>query len=185
MTLITALGTGLIVPCILVSADKAQPLNVKLGLWEMTGTGDSNSGPSQSSIAPGLLAKMTPEQRARAEAKLKARAAQTPRIDTKRFCLTQERLDSGALSGESNNLCQRVIVNSTSKAVQVREECEDNGVKRTLDGHFEALDPEAMKGSLKIKVGGNNTKMVNVEVAMKWIGADCGDTAAGSSYSKR
>jgi hypothetical protein len=169
----------------LVLADKTQRLNVKLGLWEMTGTGDRNSVASLRSIAPGLLAKMTPEQRTRAEAKLKARAAQRPRIDTKRFCLTQEKLDSGAFSGESSKLCQRTIVNSTSRVTQVREQCEDNGVKRTLDGHFEALDPEAMKGSLRIKVEGKNPQTENVDIAMKWIGADCGDTAVGSSYSKR
>jgi len=185
MRLMTALGVGLIVSFTLVSADKTQPLNVKLGLWQMTAARDRNEASPLTSIAPELLAKMTPDQRARVEAKLKARAAQGPRMDTKRFCLTEEKLNSVAFDGESNNSCQRTIASSTAKVTQFREDCEENGVKRTVDGRFEALDPEAMKGSLKIKVDGNNPQTVNVDIAMKWMGADCGDTATASSYSKR
>jgi hypothetical protein len=183
MRLVRTLGVTLIVAFALLSADKTQPLNVKLGLWQMTDTSEHNGVSTLPSVPPELLAKMTPDQRARVEAKLKARAAQGPHIDTKRFCLTEERLNTASFT-ESDRSCRRTIVASTSKVTQFREECEENGVKRFAEGHFEALDPEAMKGSLKSKGEGNNALTVNTDITGRWLGADCGDTAA-DAYSKR
>jgi hypothetical protein len=58
------LGIVLLLSLTVMAADKIQPLNVKLGLWETTHT-TTTSG--QMPIPPEMLAKLTPEQRAKME----------------------------------------------------------------------------------------------------------------------
>jgi hypothetical protein len=151
------------------AADKTQPLNLRLGLWQMTYTTERSGAIA---VPPELLAKLTPEQRARTEARLKARAAQGPHIDTKRFCLTEERLNKAVFEENENKSCQRTIVASSSKVLQFKQECAAADAKRTFDGRIEALDPETLKGSLKANSAGNA-----IDLAGRWIGADCGDAA--------
>jgi hypothetical protein len=165
----------------LAATDKSHPLNVplnvKIGLWQMTYTTDRNGPAAIQAIAPGLLAKMTPEQRARTESRLKARAAQGPRTETKQYCLTQERLKNSIFDSEQNQTCQRTMVASTAKLQQFRQECAESGTKRMAEGRFEALDFDTMKGSLKVKAEGKDPLTLSVEIAGRWISNDCGDTA--------
>jgi hypothetical protein len=166
------IGAVITLSLALSAADKTQPLNLKLGLWQMTYTIDRGSAVS---IPPELLAKLTPEQRARTEARLKARAAQGPHIETKRFCLTEERLNKAVFEESDNKSCQRTIVASSSKVLQFKQECAAADAKRTFDGRIEALDPETLKGSLKANSAGNAANAT--DLAGRWIGADCGEAA--------
>ena len=183
MRLGTALGVSLVVSLALPAAtDKSQlsnvPLNVKIGLWQMTYTTERNGVAVVHSIAPELLAKMTPEMRARTEARLKARAAaQGAQIETKQYCLTQDRLSKAIFNSEESQACQRTIVSSTAKMQQFHDECVESGIKRTADGRVEALDFDTLKGLVKMKTEGNNPLTTNVEIAGKWVGNDCGDAA--------
>ena len=156
------------------------PLNIKVGLWQMTYTSERNGVAVVHSITPELLAKMSPEQRAKSEARLKARAAQGSQVETRQFCLTEERLKKSVFdnNAEANQTaCQRIVLASTTKLQQFRDECNEGRVKRTVDGHFEAVDPDTVRGSLKVKAEGNNPSLLNTEIAGKWIGADCGSEA--------
>lgn len=160
----------------LLAADKTEPLSLKLGLWQMTYTSERSGAIS---FPAELLARMTPEQRARTEARLKARAAQGPHIDIKRFCLTQEKLDKAVFEESDNKSCQRTIVASSSKVLQFRRECGAADSKQTLEGRMEALDPETVKGWLKANLAGGNAPNTT-DLLGKWMGADCGD-----AYSRR
>ena len=173
MRLKSSIGVTILLALALSAADKTQPLNLKLGLWQMTYTTDRTATVS---IPPELLAKLTPEQRARTEARLKARAAQGPRTDTKRFCLTEEKLNKAVFDENDNKSCQRTVVASTSKLLQFRQECAVADAKRIFDGRIEALDPETVKGSFKASLAASNTPNTT-DLAGRWIGADCGDAA--------
>jgi hypothetical protein len=181
MRLRTALGVSLFVSLALVAADKNQmlnvPLNVKVGLWQMTYTSDGNGVAVPQTIPRGLLAKMSPEQRARTAARLKARAALGPRTETRQYCLTQDRLKKAIFNNEEIQTCQRTIVASSAKLQTFHEECFQSGTKRTAEGRFEALDYHTLKGILKIKSQGGNPLTANIAIAGKWIGNDCGDRA--------
>jgi hypothetical protein len=170
------LTASIVLSLALLAADKTQPLNLRLGLWQMTYTMDRSGVVS---IPAELLAKLTPEQRARTEARLKARAAQGPHVVIKRFCLTQEKLDKAVFEESDNQSCQRTIVASSSKSLQFRQECVAADAKRSIEGRMEALDPETVKGSLKANLGGGNSPSTT-DLLGKWIAADCGD-----AYSKR
>jgi hypothetical protein len=181
MRLRTALGVSLFVSLTLAAADKSHPLsvplNVKVGLWQMSYTTERNGALVVPTIAPELWAKMSPEQRARTGARLKARAAQGARTETKQYCLTHERLSNAIFDSEQNKTCRRTMIAATAKLQQFHEECIEGGIKRLAEGRFEALDFDTMKGSLKVKAEGSNLLTVNVEIAGRWIGNDCGDMA--------
>jgi len=157
------------------AADKIAPLNVKLGLWQMTYILEGSGLPGPT-IPPELAAKMTPEQRAKTEARLKARAGQGPRLDSRKYCLTERKLNKGLFDDdEHGKSCQRTVVESNSKLQQFHEECNEGGTKRTAEGRFEAIDRDTMMGSIQVKTEGKSPLAIKSEIAGKWIGTDCGD----------
>ena len=143
----------------------------------MTYTTERNGSAVVQTVAPELLAKMTPDQRNRTEARLNARAAQGLHVETKQYCLTEERLKNAVFEPEATQACQRTTVASTAKFQQFHEECNQTGEKRTAEGRFEALDSDTLKGLLKVKAEGNAPFMLNMEIAGRWIGNDCGEAA--------
>lgn len=166
----------------MAAGDKSQvlsvPLNLKVGLWQMTYTTERNGVAVVHPIAPGLLARMTPEQRAKTGARLKARAAQGTQVETRQYCMTDERLKNTNFElSEMGQVCPRTVLTSTPALQQFREECAANANKRTVDGYFEAVDPDTIKGSLKVKSEGSNAYTMSVEIGGRWIAADCGKEA--------
>ena len=123
-----AVGVSLVVSLAFATTDRKQvvnvPLNVRVGLWRMTYTTE-HSGPTTAPlIAPELLAKMSPEQRARTEARLKARAIQGAQVETRQYCVTEERLKKAAFDvPETAAACPRTLLISTPKVQQFRDEC--------------------------------------------------------------
>src|SRR5687768_1604779 len=73
-----------------VASQAAEKLNVKLGLWEITSETQTRGMPP---LPKELLDKLTPEQRRKMEADLKAEQAKGPEKDTDRECITQKDLE--------------------------------------------------------------------------------------------
>ncbi len=179
MRLCTALGVSLVVSLTFAATDKNRvssiPLNLKLGLWQMTYTTEGNGGSAFHSIAPELLARMTPEQRSRTEARLKARIAPGLQIETRQYCVTEERLKRAIFDkAYESPACRRTVLNSTAKLQQFHEECMERESVRSADARFEALDQNKLKGFLKVKFDGANPYTMNVEIEGNWMAADCG-----------
>ena len=182
MRLRRTIGVILFLSLAMVAADKTAvlnvPLNIKVGLWQMTYTTDRNGVAVVRPVPAELLAKMTPEQRARTEARLKARATQGAQVEKREYCLTEERLKNSAFDPTSSSVaCQRTMIVSTGKLQQFREECPEGNSKRTVEGQFEGLDADTMKGLLKVKTEGATAYTMNVEIAGRWMAADCGNEA--------
>lgn len=156
------------------AADKAQPLNVKPGLWETTMT-TTTSG--ETPIPAELLAKLTPEQRARIEQRMKDNSGEKTRTLTDKNCVTKEQIDTGLAFGHEQGKCTNTIVSSTSSMVEMRVECADNGMNTSGTMRFEAPNPESIKGSSQMSLtGGGRTRNVHVSVTAKWIGPVCSKT---------
>lgn len=156
------------------AADRPQ-LNVKTGLWEVTFTTTTSGTPP---IPAEMLAKMTPEQRAKFEERVKARNAAPPQAHTEKECLTEEELKKETLFGsdEDDKECKRTILSSTSSKVEARVDCESDGVKRSGTMTIEALSPENVKGTMHMTAASEERAMnVNSTFAAKWLGAACGD----------
>jgi hypothetical protein len=156
------------------TADAVQPLDVKPGLWETSTTTDMSGMPP---MPADLLAKMAPEQRAKMEAAMKARAAQGAKTTTRRTCLTKQELNKPLAFGDDNDKsCKSTLISSSRSKQEAHLECANETMKRSGDVHIEALNPENVKGSIQMTAAGGGRSMnVNVGFTAKWIGSSCAE----------
>ena len=147
---------------------KYQPLNVKPGLWERTLT-LTRTGALP--IPPEMLNRLTPEQRARMEERMKANSAGHTTTNTEKNCITKEDLEKPI---KFDNRCTWTITESTSTKAKGNVSCEAEGMKVNGNGEFAAPDPEHIKGSMHTTSrGGGNTMTVDATFTSKWLGATC------------
>jgi uncharacterized protein DUF3617 len=153
------------------AADQGQPLNVKTGLWEVSRT-MTRSGSMP--IPPELLQRLSPEQRARLEERMKAQSGEQTKTTTYQTCLTKEELQEGPTFNEEKYQCSRNILNSTSSKIELRLTCEQEGINGNGTIQIEALSPESVKGSVHIVAnGGGKTMNSNSSFSAKWIASSC------------
>lgn len=165
---------GILCAAALWAADTVQPLDVKLGLWETTVTHESSGAPP---IPPEVLAKISPEQRAKMEAMWKARQAQGPQTETRKSCLTKEQLNKAAwLDDTKDENCTKTVVSSTPRHLEAKLECTRGAMKQSGTFTVDAVDSTSAKGVVHMVMsGGGNTMNANSTFTSKWIGASCGD----------
>src|SRR5713101_3789233 len=163
----TSLGLIFLWAPVLLASGDVQPLNIKTGLWQVTMTTTVSGRPP---IPPEALARMTPEQRAKFEAAMKARASQGPRTRTYKSCVTKENLTKDPFS-EKGKSCTRTVLASTGSKMDVREVCVDQNGKWDMTIRIEAADSEHVTGSGHgTAAGGNNSTKISMHVTAKWIG---------------
>jgi len=170
----TTFAIVLLLPLVCLAADGLKPLDVKLGLWEASITSQSTGTPP---IPEDLLARLTPEQRAKMEAALAARQGRGPQTRVHRSCLTSDDLRE-MLDLDNGNLaaCKRTVIRSSSTEEEVHFECDNGRTKRSGDVHAVALSPESVKGTSQVSFGdGTHTMDVKFSFTSRWLGAACGD----------
>jgi hypothetical protein len=156
-----------------LAADKFQPLNIKTGLWEATTT---VTMAGQSSLPDELLSKLTPEQRARYESRLKANSGDKARTFTRKNCLTEEKLQRGSIFKQDQQNCTEKVLNSTSNNLQLQVACQGEGVKSEGTISIEALGAETLKGAGGMAVtSGAQTRTSKTSFTAKWLGPSCGE----------
>ena len=171
MKTLVAVGVVLISSC-LWAEDKLVIPNVKLGLWETTIVMQMSGLPP---IPPDALARMTPEQRARMEAAMKARNGQ-PNTTTTRSCVTKEKLEKGATFGQERKNCTHSVSQSSSDKAEIKFACDEEGMKMTGTVRYDALDSEHVKGTTDVAMSGNGRTMnANSTFTSKWVSAACGN----------
>jgi hypothetical protein len=164
------LSAGLAVCAAAWAADDVTPLNVKPGYWETTRT-TARSG--QLPVPPELLAKMTPEQRARIEERMKASAAEGPQTRVTKNCLTKETL-AKAFGLSDNPSCKRTIVTSSPSRQEFQLECTSAQTTSSGTVQVEAPDSEHANGKTKMSVTrGGQTMTMESTFSSKWLGAEC------------
>lgn len=149
----------------------AERLNVKLGLWEMTSIMRFSGMPP---LPKEVTDKMTPQQRAKMAADLKAAAEEEPEPEVSSECITQEDLDKPFQSANSDD-CQQTIVRTTKTSQEIRMVCTG---KTKGSGVFKVNTPtpETMTGALDLKAGdGPDAFTLKGTIKGRWLGADCGD----------
>ena len=148
-------------------------LNAAPGLWEITTSGGP-AGPSPLSDAD--LARLTPQQRAMAQAAMSQLSA--PHVI--RQCMRQEDIDNAAQRMAGNNQsCKPTVLTSTSTELHVRAECtgQQSG---NADIHLLVPDPKTMNGTVHItgNMGGRPMTMHRT-LQGRWLSANCGDVQPG------
>jgi hypothetical protein len=147
------------------------PMDVKLGLWESAVTTQMGGMPA---LPPEMLAKLTPEQRAKMEA---AMGRGGPRTMTSKHCVTKETLsEMSSFSENRAQNCKRTLVSSTGTKQVIHVECTMAEVASSGDLQFEAVNRETLKGSMVMTTGqGGRGMSSKMEFTSKWLGADCSD----------
>ena len=160
----------LAIPVLMLAGAQYKKMNVKTGLWEVTRT-HKMSG----EVPPALLERLSPEQRARVQAQMQAQSGK-PETSTYKSCINQKELDEGADFGNKPEQCSETLVSSTTNHVEVRFDCEMEGMKGTGTYKVDAISPERVQGSDEIRAEGSNNIVSSSTFTAKWIGPNCGDT---------
>jgi hypothetical protein len=147
----------------------AEPLDIKLGLWEVTYKTDM----SGATIPEDALKSMPPERRAKMLEILKNRKAKTHTVQS---CITRDNLDRPFKGQDKEEHCSNTIVTATRTKAEYKFQCSGeearNGVMKT-----EALSRESIKNSMLMQVNSGKGSISN-ESTGKWISADCGKVKA-------
>ena len=159
--------------CVTAWASDTTPLNVKTGEWEATMSGESAG---QLPIPQEVLDKMTPEQRAKMEAAMKARGV-GPRNRVYKSCVRKEDLDKPFGKEGEQKSCKQTIVTSSANKQEIHMECENAGGKQTGTFKVEAVDSGNVKGSMQMTVASGARSMnVNYNFSAKWVGPVCSES---------
>jgi hypothetical protein len=153
---------------------KYQPLNVKTGLWEKTATYKTGG---HMPVPAGMLEKLTPDQRARFEARMNARSSGNTRTTTERSCLTAQQLNDPTDLADKG--CTVTVTESTSSKATGSISCRIQGMEMTGTAEFDAIDQEHVQGTEHVTSTGNgNTMTTDVTFTSKWIGSSCAGAGA-------
>jgi len=158
-------------PVAIWAADKVKPLKIRVGLWEVTTTIAHEKMP----IPAALLEKLTPDQRARIQARMDAQKSDSGTTVTKE-CVTRKRLDQGSPFQPNRESCTRTVVTSASNQLNFRVECSDQGTKDIETIDIEAVDSETVRGSIQRSVTGDDSVNASSTFYAKWIRASCNTT---------
>lgn len=152
---------------------KIQPLNIKLGLWESTRT-INRAG--ELSIPAEMLNRLTPEQRAKMEERMKAHSAAHTNTTTETHCVTKEDLERDRLKLAEAKECNTSVLDSTSTTVKAKLVCDQQGMHATGTLELVAADPEHMTGSYRSTINSNgHTMNVDGTWTSKWLSSSCGN----------
>jgi hypothetical protein len=179
MSLAIVSGLGLVAwPALRGAADEAH-LNVNPGLWEVT-TVSQTSG--QMPVPEEMLAKMSPEQRARIQEAMKQvmERAREPRVFKE--CITAQQIRDGLRKAMMDReSCKRTVVSSSATLLEMHEECTGRQ-QSTGTYRFEAPDPGTMHGTIDmVMTRGTHAMNVKGHIDGKWLSADCGNVKPGST----
>jgi len=147
---------------------RADPLDLKLGLWETTYTVRTKG----TLVTDADLKEMPPEARERFQAAMKAREAEGPQTRTTRTCLTKEDLGRAFLKGDEDERknCKKTMVTATRAKQEITEDCGGEQPQKS-EARIEAQSRERVKGTMKVvKASGS----VTMDFTGKWIAAACG-----------
>lgn len=157
---------------------KYQPLNVKTGLWESTVT---TTTIGHMPIPAELLSRLTPEQRAKFEERMKENTAPRTRTSTQKDCETKEKLAEQPFSAQKE--CAQTIVTSTSTKAELKVVCAFGDVRSSGVMHIDVLSPESVKGSGQMTSNGSGHSMtVNTSFSARWVGPSCQSSAPVRSH---
>jgi Protein of unknown function (DUF3617) len=156
------------------AADTFHPLDVRPGMWENTMTVQMSGTPP---IPPEVLAKLTPQQRAMMDARIKAQQSQPATPKVRKHCITKEDLAKPLDFGQDRGTCKRTMVTSTSSKQELRLECEMGGIKSNGTVRIEAADAEHVTVASHIQSGdGARAMTIDANGTGKWVGATCKPT---------
>ena len=154
------------------SGVKLQELNIRPGLWE---TSINSNVAGEMPIPAEMLNRLTPEQRARMEERMKANSAAHGRTTTHKKCVTKEDIEKHKLDFAGDKECTPTVTASTSTMAKGKLSCQTQGMQGMTAFEVEVPDPEHYNGSSHGTLTGNgHTMNIDSTFSGKWLGSNCG-----------
>jgi len=151
---------------------KWQPLNVKPGFWESTRTWTTSG---EMPIPAGMLDRLTPEQRARFEERMKANSSTKTHTDDDKHCVTKEDLQKPPQFTERAD-CTWTMLESSDTRARGSAICQVEGMTMRGTGEFRVPDQEHMTATIHlISTGGGRSMTTDATITSKWLGSRCGN----------
>jgi hypothetical protein len=123
-----------------------------------------------------MLNRLTPEQRARMEERMKAKSTTHTNTTTEKHCVTKEDMERDRLKLAEAKECTTTVLNSTTTTVKAKLVCDQEGMHATGTLELVAADSEHVSGSYQSTVNAGGQAMnVQGTWASKWLGSSCGD----------
>jgi len=167
-----AIAAGLAAP-----AFAAELPNVKLGLWEMTWSAQTNG--KMPSVD---LSKVPAAQQAMAQSMMKNAMAQMGKPHSFKTCIGEEQLKKGAsFDYNKDPSCTTSVLKSSSSELQAKQVCTGKH-PRTVSFDYKATTPESVSGSTHVDMTGDSAAggmAVDSKMSGKWLGGDCGSLKPG------
>ena len=151
------------------SGVKYLPLHIKPGLWERTVTYKIAGGLP---ISSGMLDSLTPEQRARFQARMDASSGANTKTSTEKTCITKEQVEKPV--NFSDKQCTWTILESTGTRANAKVSCSASGMTMAGTGDFQAPDQEHMNGTAHMtSVARGNKMTTDATFTSKWLQSKC------------
>lgn len=158
-----------------ITSVRAEPLNIKTGLWETTMRSEAHG---QLPIPQEQLQKMSPQMRAAME-KMMARLSQ-PRTMAYKYCVTQQELNkekNDFMSGEPGMKCDSKLYRHTRTSIAGARHCAKGSKQQTVSFDYEVHDREHVTGKFSMTMSnGANTMTSQGTMSSRWLSASCGKT---------
>jgi hypothetical protein len=125
-----------------------------------------------------MLNRLTPEQRARMEERVKANSAGHTNTTTKKDCVTREDLERERWMEKIAEAkeCTITVLNSSSTNLKGKMVCDTEGMHVTGNLELVAGDTEHLSGSYHATATGDGRTMnVGSTWTSKWLGPSCGN----------
>jgi hypothetical protein len=145
-------------------AGHAETLDVKTGAWEIT----TSTAMSGMPIPKEALDRMSPEQRAKVEASMRARGGAV-KSHTSRTCVTREDLDRGDMQGRTEPNCKRKVLAQNARHLEIEQVCTGPEPSKS-HFKFDATSNERYTGVIDMTRGDGK---VHVDLSGRWLGATC------------
>ncbi|HXR18439.1 MAG TPA: DUF3617 domain-containing protein [Steroidobacteraceae bacterium] len=172
-TIAGAALAGLVIVLLAAAAEPVK-LNIKPGLWEIASQNQITGAPP---ISDDMLARLTPEQRARFEASMQASMANATKPRLAKHCVTPEKIARGLDVEQHNDAsCQKKLVSNSTSEMEISEDCNNPKDHTVISEHVQLSGSEQLTGTVHVvKSSGDRTMTVDSTIHGKWLSASCGD----------
>jgi hypothetical protein len=145
-------------------ASRAATMDIKTGAWEIT----ERTAMSGMPIPKEAMAGMSPAQRAKIEASMRAQAGQG-KPHTSRSCVTRQDLDRGELMRSEEPNCKRKVITQNARHLEIEEVCTGPEPSKS-HFKFDATSNERYTGSIDMMRGDGK---VHIDTSGRWLSATC------------
>jgi hypothetical protein len=169
----------------------AAGFGLKPGLWETQVTKQVVDGKDTTAQLNGataqmqkMMANMSPEQRAKMEAMFKSNGASLEPGGGVRLCISPEMANRDTPWVDPKGRCQPAKVSRSGNQATFEVNCASNGTTTTGKG-VSTISGDSVSSVMDMTTtkSGGDTRVIHMETAMKFLGADCGDVKPLSTPS--